>query len=1487
LNTAALEAQYAWLGSVSGSPLVTLAAAALRRIEQVLMIMKRSRLIGLKNPLRRVALIAMGCLTAAAANAATIAVPAGGNLQTALNAARAGDVITLVPGATYVGSFVLPNKGPITEFITLRSAAPDAALPPAGVRMTPAYAAQLPKLRSATSTSALRTAAGAHHWRLQFLEFQANLNGYGDIIALGAGDATQTQLAQVPFALVLDRVYVHGDPVLGQKRGVALHSGETTIVNSYVADCKAIGQDSQAVSGFNGPGPYLIENNYLEGATENFLLGGADPTIPNLVTTQVTFRRNHLRKPLTWRDPILAMPAAPAAQAVVGGGTLAPGTYAYRIAARTSAGQTNKAVSAATAEVAATVAAGTTGGITIAWTPVVGAEDYLVYGRAPGAPTVYWKTTTPYFTDNGAAGTAGTPAGSGTKWAVKNIFELKNAQDVLVEGNVFENLWVADQSGYPIVFTPRNQGGRAPWVVVQRVTFQYNLVRHAAGGVNILGIDNVAPSARTNTITVRHNVFDDLTSATWGAGSRPFILGDGPDSVTIDHNTVASTATALIWLYGGSVTAPAAATNAVITNNMAAHNTYGIMGSSFAFGTATIAAYLPGSVVARNVLAGGSASKYPTGNFLPTVASWKSGFVGFTAGDYHLTAASPYRSGGTDGADLGADVGTVNAQTAIALSGDNTISPDAQPVRIASTTLPNGILQQAYAETLTCTGGSGQCAWQVHDNALPAGVAFDAVAGLVSGTPSQVQTGQLVVEAFDPAWPTNRATATLALTVDAPPFVVTVPPAPATQVGLSYEVTPSATGAMGSPTWSLASGSLPPGVTIDPSSGLIRGIVESWGTFTGLVQAQDSWGTNRTDAKVVTVKVAPTALSIAADSLPNATYRTFYSALLSARGGTGMATWSLSGGALPDGVMLDASGALSGTPTATGTFTATVQVRDINDQDNVATRSLVLNVDAPLFSITLPPAPAVTVGEPFRLDAVAIGNVGAVAWRVVSGALPAGLTLDAASGAIAGSPSASGTFTVLVQATDSWGEGRVDVKDLTIAVAPTALVIATPSLPGGLYRAPYQASLVATGGSGSTTWSMASGALPPGVMLSATGSIDGTPAEAGTFTFAAHAVDANWTSNVDTKTFALVVEAPAFAVTVAPALAGRVGLPLQATATATGQLGTVIWSIASGALPAGVTLDATTGSIAGVPTTFGSFTAVMIGQDTWRASRVASAPLSIVVAPLPLAVSTATLSPATVKQAYQTALVATGGTGQTTWTVASGVLPAGLSLDANGAISGAPTTAGVFNFAVQASDAGWPNSAVTQALQLTVGAREVVMYAADATQIAGTWSRVADATAAGAARLSNPDAAAAKVNAALANPLNFFEVTFQAEAGVAYHLWVRGKADKNNWANDSVFVQFSGTVDANGAPLYRIGTTSAATVSIEDGTNAGLAGWGWADDSYGAFAKPLSFATTGPQTIRVQVREDGLSLDQIVLSAGTYATAAPGAAKNDTTLLPR
>ena len=188
--------------------------------------------------------------------------------------------------------------------------------------------------------------------------------------------------------------------------------------------------------------------------------------------------------------------------------------------------------------------------------------------------------------------------------------------------------------------------------------------------------------------------------------------------------------------------------------------------------------------------------------------------------------------------------------------------------------------------------------------------------------------------------------------------------------------------------------------------------------------------------------------------------------------------------------------------------------------------------------------------------------------------------------------------------------------------------------------------------------------------------------------------------------------------------------------------------------------------------------------------------------------------------------------------------------------------------------------------QITRAADDVILRAATGTPH-GTWRVTADPTAAGGASVATIDAGAAKLTAPLANPANYFELTFDAEAGTPYRLWLRGKAAGNSFNNDSAYVQFSGSVTSGGTPQWRIGTTSAATVTIEDCTSCGLAGWGWQDNGFGAgvLGPPVYFATTGPHTIRVQVREDGMAIDQVVLSSTTWFSSAPGATKNDTTIL--
>jgi hypothetical protein len=480
-------------------------------------------------------MIGVSISTAAPAAAQTVIdVRPGGDLQAALNIARPGDTIALAPGAVYVGNFTLPAKGG-GAFITLRSATPDHLLPGPNTRIDPRYAPLLARIQSPNNAPALATAPGASHYRLQFLEFGPSANGSGTIVALGDGSARQNSLTMVPHSLVVDRVYIHGDPDRAQRRGIALNSASTQIVNSWISDIKAAGVDAQAICGWNGPGPFLIANNYLEGSGENVMFGGGDPAIPGLVPSDITFVGNHVAKPLSWR---------------------------------------------------------------------------------------------------------------GSQWTVKNLFELKNAQRVHVDRNLFENNWLAAQVGYAILLKSVNQDGGAPWSVVQHVQFTNNVVRNVASAVNILGRDTRYPAIEANNISVRNNLFVNVSGAAFG-GSGRMLLINGAAQVTFDHNTAIVDGTSAVFADVN------ATPGFVFTNNVLFDNGLGVKGSGTGAGTATLARYFPGAQFAGNVIGGANPSMYPGGNHYPPIAA--IGFVDFGRGDFRLAASSPFKRAATTGADPGAD----------------------------------------------------------------------------------------------------------------------------------------------------------------------------------------------------------------------------------------------------------------------------------------------------------------------------------------------------------------------------------------------------------------------------------------------------------------------------------------------------------------------------------------------------------------------------------------------------------------------------------------------------------------------------------------------------------------------------------------------------------------------------------------------------------------------------------------------------------------
>ena len=182
----------------------------------------------------------------------------------------------------------------------------------------------------------------------------------------------------------------------------------------------------------------------------------------------------------------------------------------------------------------------------------------------------------------------------------------------------------------------------------------------------------------------------------------------------------------------------------------------------------------------------------------------------------------------------------------------------------------------------------------------------------------------------------------------------------------------------------------------------------------------------------------------------------------------------------------------------------------------------------------------------------------------------------------------------------------------------------------------------------------------------------------------------------------------------------------------------------------------------------------------------------------------------------------------------------------------------------------------------------IVIYASDvnAAGVHGSWTFTSDATAAASVTLATPDLGVANTSAPLATPTDYFETSFTANAGVPYTVWLRLKATANSKYNDSVFVQFSDAL-ASGSAIYQTNTTSGLAVNLAtDAGASSLDNWGWINSAYW-LSQPttLTFASSGTHTIRIQVREDGVELDQIVLSPTTYLSAAPGGVTNDTTIV--
>ncbi|MFZ1678950.1 MAG: hypothetical protein WAT91_16830, partial [Saprospiraceae bacterium] len=220
--------------------------------------------------------------------------------QSVLNNAHLGDIIELEAGTIFTGPFTLPAKTSGTGWIYIISSA-YSNLPAPCNRVSPTDAENMPKLVViAGNGGTINTSPNAHHYRFVGIEFKPVTNNFVyNIINLGSGETSADKL---PNNIVFDRCYIHGDPSAGSRRGFLLNGSYIAVIDSYISDCKEDGADSQAIASYSTTGPLKIVNNYLEGAGENVIFGGADPSIQNAVPSDIEIRYNYFFKPLSWMN---------------------------------------------------------------------------------------------------------------------------------------------------------------------------------------------------------------------------------------------------------------------------------------------------------------------------------------------------------------------------------------------------------------------------------------------------------------------------------------------------------------------------------------------------------------------------------------------------------------------------------------------------------------------------------------------------------------------------------------------------------------------------------------------------------------------------------------------------------------------------------------------------------------------------------------------------------------------------------------------------------------------------------------------------------------------------------------------------------------------------------------------------------------------------------------------------------------------------------
>ncbi len=499
-----------------------------------------------------------------------------------------------------------------------------------------------------------------------------------------------------------------------------------------------------------------------------------------------------------------------------------------------------------------------------------------------------------------------------------------------------------------------------------------------------------------------------------------------------------------------------------------------------------------------------------------TPYTWHFELGANTSPRFSLTSA-----GVLSGTPTSADMGTLIFLIQVTDASGSTVTQQfsmlvqsTQPLSLNTSAFTPGVVGIVYSLQLAGTGGTPPYKW----NVLPAIVTFpvpgqvspglqlDSSSGLVTGSPTTAGAFNFTITLTDTAQ--GSVSKPYSLTVSAGgPLGISTTTLPNGIVGAGYSQTLQSVGGVPPYKWSVATGTLPNGLTLDPLLGVISGAPLAVGTSSFTAQLADNAGTPGAVKQALSiVVVAPAPLSVTTATLPGGIQGAPYSQKIAATGGVTPYTWSVSAGTLPSGLSLSATtGIVSGTPTTPGPYSFTIQTTDSSAATKAKAAQNFSILISQLTQLSVPAGALAggTVNIPYSQILTATGGAPPYSWNVLAGSLPPGLLLSSA-GTVSGVPTAAAAFGFTAQATDTTGGSAVGAFSLTLAGAPLSVVPVT--LPSGVAAAAYPSQVLsAMGGAPPYTFSIV-GSLPAGMTLT-NGLIGGTPGSTGTVSFTVMVAD--------------------------------------------------------------------------------------------------------------------------------------------------------------------------------------------------------------------------------------------------------------------------------------------------------------------------------------------------------------------------------------------